>query len=62
MKNIKYPDLFNLEIKVKFKVISVPFFIDVNGFELTMGQTGLESTIYNVYSKGSYGTRFKVNT
>ncbi len=59
----KYPGLFDEKIKVNFKVIKMPFNIDVNGFDIEIGgEETILSSVYNVYPRGSYGTKFKVNT
>ena len=63
VKHSKYPGLFDKEVVVNFRVIKMPFNIDVNGYNLEIGSnTTILSSVYNVYPRGSYGTKFKVNT
>ena len=63
LRHSKFHGLFDQEIVVNFKVIVVPSKIDVNGTTLFAGQENdLTTTVYDVYAKGVYGSRFKVNT
>ncbi len=63
IKHSKYPGIFDEEIVVNFKVIKMPFNINVNGYDLEIGSsTTILSSVYNVYPRGSYGSKFKVNT
>ncbi|MGN0961366.1 MAG: hypothetical protein ACI4PF_04115, partial [Christensenellales bacterium] len=58
-----YKGLFTQEIKVNFKVLAIPFKISVNGNSISCAETNdIVTTIYNTYPRGSYGTKFKVDT
>ena len=58
-----YEGLFTKEIKVNFKVLSIPFRISVNDNIIDCADyDDMVTTVYNTYPRGSYGTKFRVDT
>ena len=58
-----YPGLFDKEIVVNFHVISIPSKLTINNKTLSVtDKNGVEAIVYNTYPRGSYGTKFSVNT
>lgn len=74
MKHKKYPGIFDQEFQVVFKVKNIPLEIKVNNHDIPLevrdNNGGIDDskksdyteTVYNVYSRGVYGTKFKVET
>lgn len=59
----EFHGLFDREVVVNFHVIDIPSKITINNQVVSsIDDEGLDAYVYNVYSKGTYGTKFRVNT